>query len=287
MGFIGALGIGALTAGGTAYMTKRASEKASGAALQASETEAAAQREALEYLKDINKLPQELREQALTQLGGLYGLEGGLGSQQELIQRAIESPLYKEIMGGLDLGEEAILRSAAATGGLRSGNVSYNLADYATKLRNQALLQSYNEQLRGLTGLAGLSTNESQIAQLIASIGQTLGLGQTAAAQAKQTGTQQMFQNLLGLGELGISAAGMWSDRRLKKNIKILGKIKGFNWCSFEWNSVADKLGLKGWTCGIMADEVFEKVPEAVILKDGFLFVLYDLLGFLPTGGMA
>ena len=60
--------------------------------------------------------------------------------------------------------------------------------------------------------------------------------------------------------------------------MKILGKIKGFNWCSFEWNSIAEKLGLKGWTCGIMADEVFEKVPEAVILKDGFMWVLYQVL---------
>jgi hypothetical protein len=288
MGVLGAVIGGGLLGIGSSYLSKRASDKAAGAAIQASETEAGAQREALDYLKEINELPQELREQALTRLGGLYGLEGGLGSQDELIQRAIDSPLYQQIMGGLDVGEEAILRNAGATGGLRSGNASYNLADYATRLQNEALLQSYNQQLMGLQGLAGLSTNENQIAQLISGIGGTLGQGQIAAAQSKQVGTQNMLNNLMGLGGLGVSAynAGMFSDRRLKKNIKILGTIKGFNWCSFEWNSIAEKLGLHGKTYGIMADEVFETVPDAVILKDGFMFVLYDLLGFSKEGGI-
>lgn len=281
MGIIGAIG-GLALSGYSAYRGKRSADKAAGAAIQASETEATAQREALDYLKEINKLPQEFREQALMQLGGLYGLEGGVGSQDELIQRAIDSPLYQEIMGGLDVGEEAILRNAAATGGLRSGNVNYNLADYGTRLQNQALLKSYNQQLQGLHGLSGLSTNENQIAQLISGIGGTLASGQTASAQAKQAGTQNLLNAIPGLFDAGLSVTGMFSDRRLKKNVKVIGKIKDFNWCSFEWNSVAEKLGLKGKTCGIMADEVYEKVPDAVILKDGFLFVLYELLGVFP-----
>lgn len=288
IGTMAAIAGGALLGGGMAYSAKKAKKagrQASEAAIQASETEAQAQREALEYLKDINKLPQELREQSLTKLGGLYGLEGdGYGAQQELIDRSIRSPLYQEIMGGLDVGEEAILRNAAATGGLRSGNVSYNLADYNTRLQNEALLQSYNQQLQGLQGLAGLSTNENQIAQLISGIGGTLASGQTASAQARQVGTQNMLSNIMGIGNLGIAAygAGMFSDRRLKKNVKAIGKIRGFNWCSFEWNSIAEKLGLNGKTYGIMADEVYEKAPYAVTLKDGFMYVLYDLLGFFP-----
>ena len=264
------------------------------AAMKASGVSAGAQESALKYLQQIDQIPQQFRGEAIKRLGGLYGLEGGIGSQEELIQRATESPLYQEIMGGLDAGEEAILRNAAATGGLRSGNTQYNLADYSTQLQNKALLESYNQQLMGLKGLAGLSTGESGIADLISQIGltqatgvsgagKTTAQGITAAAQAEQAGTQNMWNNLLGLGSLGVGIAGMFSDRRLKKNIKVLGKIKGFNWCSFEWNSIAKKLGLEGKTCGIMADEVFEKVPEAVILKDGFMFVLYDLLGFSPN----
>lgn len=258
---------------------------AANAAIAASNTEAQSQREALKYLKEINAVPQGFREESLKRLGGLYGLEGGIGSQDELIQRAINSPLYKDIMGGLNVGEDAIMRNAAATGGLRSGNTSYNLADYSTQLQNKALLDSYNQQLMGLSGLAGLSTDEQNIASLISGIGETLGQGQIGAAQAKQTASQNTWSNLLGLGGLGIGIAGMFCDRRLKKNIRILGKIRGFNWCQFKWNSVAEKLGLKGRSCGIMADEVYEKVPEAVILKDGFMFVLYDLIGMMPSGG--
>jgi len=115
-------------------------------------------------------------------------------------------------------------------------------------------------------------------------IGQTLGQGQIAAAQAQQAGTQQGFGNLMGLGSLGIAAygAGMFSDRRLKKNIKLLCTHKGFNLYSFKWNSIAERLGLSGQTIGAMADEVYAKRKDCVIIKDGWLFVLYDKLGILP-----
>jgi hypothetical protein len=257
--------------------------EASDAATEAASISAASQTEALNYLKEINALPQQYKESALNALAGVYGLEGGTGSQADLIQSAIESPLYTSLMGGLEAGEESILRNAAATGGLRSGNASYNLADYATQLQNSSLLEAYNQQLSGLNSLAGLSTNESSIADLISSIGSTLASGVANSGSATASGYGNTINNLLGLGSLGLEAysAGLFCDRRLKKNIKVLGKIKGFNWCSFDWNPVAEKLGLRGSSCGIMADEVFDKVPEAVILKDGFMFVLYDMLGFM------
>ena len=50
---------------------------------------------------------------------------------------------------------------------------------------------------------------------------------------------------------------------------------------SFDWNSIANELGLTGSTCGCMADEVYKKVPEAVMLKDDFMFVNYSAIGVL------
>ena len=102
------------------YLAKKGASDAADTSIQASQTTAQSQREALDYLKEINAVPQQFKEGALKGLGGLYGLEGGTGSQQELIDKAISSPLYKAIMGGQKFGEEAILRNASMTGGFRS-----------------------------------------------------------------------------------------------------------------------------------------------------------------------
>jgi hypothetical protein len=259
-------------------------DEAAHAAMGAAGLQASYQKEALNYLKEVDALPRELREGSLKRLAGALGLEGGEGSQQELISRALRSPLYGAIMGGQEAGEEAILRSAAQTGGLRSGDAQHALYDYNVQLQNKALLESYNQQVQGLQGLASLPSLAPTIASQTNAIGQTLAQGHIGAAQAKQAGSQTGFNNLLGLGQLGVAAygAGMFSDRRLKKNIKYLFQEGPWRIYSWDWNTVAQKMGLTGSTIGCMADEVFPERPDAVTIKDCFLFVLYDKLGILP-----
>ena len=242
------------------------------------------QREALDYLKEREEIPQEFREGALKKIAGAYGVPGGEGSQQDIIEAALGSPLYGAIMGGQEFGEEAILRNAAMTGGLRSGNVQENLYDYNVQLQNKALLEAYNDQMRGLQGLAGLPNAAGQIAQQTSAIGTTLGQGEIAAGQAIQAGKQQGFGNLMGLGALGLAGAYMFSDRRLKKNIKLIGQIGRWNLYSWTWNKVANKMGLTGKTIGCMADEVYPVMPDAVIIKDLFMMILYDKIGVIPGG---
>jgi hypothetical protein len=259
-------------------------DEAAAAAMGASELQASYQREALNYLKEVDALPRELREGSLKRLAGALGLEGGEGSQEELISRALRSPLYGAIMGGQEMGEEAILRNAAQTGGLRSGNAQHALYDYNVQLQNKALLESYNQQIQGLQGLAALPSLAPTIASQTNAIGQTIAQGHIGAAQAKQAGNQVGINNMLGLGQLGVAAfgAGMFSDRRLKKNIKYLFQEGPWRIYSWDWNTVAQKMGLTGSTIGCMADEVFPERPDAVVMKDCFLFVLYDKLGILP-----
>jgi hypothetical protein len=251
------------------------------APIDAANIQANAQRESLAYLKEREAIPQQFREGALKQLGGVYGLEGGEGSQQDLIDQAKTSPLYENIMGGKELGEEAIMRNAGATGGLRSGNVQGNMYDYNIQLQNRALLDSYNEQLMGIQGLAGLPSNANNIAAGTAGIGQTLAQGKIASAQAGQQQSQNSMGNLMGIADIGLAAWGMFSDRILKKNIVKIDEINGHNFYVFDWNSTANKLGLEGSTMGCMADEVFEKVPEAVFLKNNFMMVNYTMIGVL------
>jgi hypothetical protein len=174
------------------------------AARRASATEASAMLEQLDYLKEINKLPQQYREQALAEMSQRLQ-PGGTPTQAERIGLAKESPIYAEIMGARGSGEEAILRGAGATGGLRSGNVQEALYDYNVGLKNTALTQAYNQQqaeedrrLNELRSLAGLDTGTTQIAQTMGDIGGVRAAGITAGAQARTQGTANLMN--LGLG---------------------------------------------------------------------------------------
>ena len=274
-------------------------DDAGDAAIKASEISAGSQEEALAYLKEREAVPQQFREEALTNMAGIYGLPGGEGNQQQFIDQLIQSPLYQSIMSGQKSGEEAIMRNASQTGGLRSGNTNYNLYDYNTQLQNQALLETYNQNISALQGFAGLPSNSNNIANTMSNIGTTRGQGVIASAQAQQGGSQNSMNNMLGMGSLGVDMyssgmmgsmgsgiismlskiGGIFSDRRLKKDIQKIGEVNGFNWYSFTWNKLGEALGLKGTTNGCMADEVFPKRPDAVTLKDGFMFINYSVLG--------
>ena len=195
---------------------KGAAEAGQGAA----RTDAGWQQRGLEYLIEGDAVPRQFREQALQMRAGALGMEGGTGSQQELIDRARNSPLYNEIMGGQQAGEESIMRNAAATGGLRSGNVQANLADYNTRLQNQALTQSYGNQMGELQGLSRLPSNASAIALGYGGIGSTLAGGQLASARAREAGNAQMmnlagsaYQEMGGMSGIGsgISSGFDWA----------------------------------------------------------------------------
>ncbi len=188
--------VGGAVIGGIA--SNQAAGKAADASTSAANTAAQADREALEYMKQTEAIPQQFREGALQSIGGAYGLSGGTGSQQDLINRAQSSPLYSAIMGGQQAGEDAILRNASATGGLRSGNVQGALTDYGSQLHNQALLEAYNQQMMGLSGLAQLPSNVNAIAQQQSGIGETLAAGQIAAGQAQQAGIQGVGNSITG-----------------------------------------------------------------------------------------
>jgi len=255
-------------------------KQAANASLQGSQIQADAQREALGYFQGVQKPLIAARDQGLQGLTGLYG-EGGGEYQQELIDRAQNSPLYAQMMGNRQFGEDAIMRNASATGGLRSGNTQYNLNDYNTRLSNDALLQSYNQQVQGLEGLSRVGTDEARIANMMSGIGQTEAQGLQGYAQARQEGQGGLFGNLMSLGKVGLKAAaiGGFSDPRLKKNMHYIGDRNGHRWYAWKWNKQAEKLGLKGESEGVIASQVLEYMPEAIGERDGFITVNYEMLG--------
>jgi len=241
------------------------STKAANAAREGAGIAAAGQRDALEYLKQTEALPQELREGALTTLGGLYGLGG---NPQEALAKITGSPAYTNTLATRAAGEEAILRNAAATGGLRSGNANEALAGFNIDLQNQA----FNNGLVGLQGLAQLPSNANTIASSMAGIGQTLGQGEVAAGQAIQAGRGLALSSV-------INGAKSFSDIRLKDNVKPAGTRNGHHWYTWQWSKEANELGLFGEDEGVMAHEIAGTMPEAIKVQNGYLTVDYAALG--------
>jgi len=286
------------------------SQTSANSAMQGAQTSADAQRQALQYLQQADSLPTGLRESALQSLGALYGGQGSI------TDRAMASPLYQ---AAVQQGENSVLRNASATGGLRSGNTSENLA----QVNQNALVAAYNDQINGLQGLSSLPSNANNIAGYMSGIGNTLGQGQInygntlgqgqitaaqtlsqgqisaaeaianannsgamalsqgqiASAQSKAQGSQNSANNMMGLAGLGMQAFSQFSDRRLKTNIEFIGEENGIRKYKWTWNKLAARLGLRGKGHGVMADEVEQTNPGAVSVRDGFLFVDYQKLG--------
>ena len=240
---------------------------AADATKEAAGVAAGAQGEAIDYLKQQDQMPGQLREGAMGQLAGLFGLEGG---DPNAMSKLEGSPIYQSIMAGQGAGEDAIMRNAAATGGLRSGDVQSALAKFAPQLKAQAI----GESMKGLTGFMGMPSQSGNIANLMGQMGMTEAQGITGAAQAKQAG---MGSLLSGAGSLlgGIAA---FSDARLKKNVVILGSKNGIPWYRWQWDPAAAKFGLTGVGEGHMAHEVAEVRPDAVDTNGEFLMVDYKAL---------
>lgn len=222
------------------------------AAIKAAEIAAGSQRDALDYLKEQERLPSQIREGALTQLQSIYGLgDNGQQGRADFIEGIKGDPLYQAQLAGQD---EALLRNRASAGSLRGGGTLSALGN----VQNQALLNAYGQKVGGIQSLAGLPSNANQIAQLGSQIGETQAAGITGAAAARAQGQQNQAGNLLGLGQLGILGYGAYSlsDPRLKKDITFVKKINGVKIYKWLWNDLAEKVfNIKGESQGVLTTE--------------------------------
>lgn len=157
------------------------------ATAEASEAQAAAQQEALDYLRETDAPLLEYREQALPALSAFFGLGG---DSTQAIEELTSSPLYQ---ANLEQMEEAVLRNQAATGGFRSGATQTGLADVS----RQALNDEVARRIQGLSAFAFPSLSTGQQANIIQGIGQTRAQGITGAEQARQSAFGQGVETIL------------------------------------------------------------------------------------------
>ena len=203
MSWMAAAVVGSAVVGGV--VQSKSASKAADAQTQAADRGVEEQRRQFDAVRELLSPYVEAGDVALEQqmaLGGMSGRE----AQREAIS-AIESG--QEFQALTQQGEEAILQSAAATGGLRGGNTQAALAQFRPQVLSSLINQQYS-RLGGMTALgqqsaAGVGTAGMQTGQNIANLyGQ-----QGAAAAGSALASGQAFGNVMG--SIGQYAGGIAS----------------------------------------------------------------------------
>jgi len=137
---------------------------------------------------------------AISAQQGLMGLSGP-EAQAEAIAALQAGPEFQALT---QTGEEALLQSASATGGLRGGNTEAALAQFRPQMLSSLINQKLG-QYGGLSQLGQASASGQAAAgmQSASNIGSLLGQQGAAIAggQLAQGGaTQQAFGDILGIG---------------------------------------------------------------------------------------
>jgi len=126
-------------------MGAKAQKDAAKAQEEGGEAQVAEQRRQFDKMQEVLAPYVEGGEEALDAQRALLGLAGP-EAEAEAIQGLQESPSFR---AGIEQGEEAILQNAAATGGLRGGNVQRALAQF----RPQMLADTIQRHFANLSGL--------------------------------------------------------------------------------------------------------------------------------------
>jgi hypothetical protein len=138
-------------------------------------------------------------ERAFEQQAALAGLSGP-EAQRAAVEAISGSPGFQE---SVRQGEEALLSRAAATGGLRGGNIQAALGQFRPAMLEQAINQAYG-RFGGLAG-TGLGLTENLITRGQNAAGLSAQAGQQTGANIGNLLTQQGVSAMAGgaLGQCG------------------------------------------------------------------------------------
>lgn len=199
----GAVAIGSAVLG--ADQQRSAANKAADAQRESSAASIAEQQRQFDAVQKLLAPYVQGGQAAFGQQGNLIGL-GGADQQQQAINALQQSPEFASLSRQ---GENAILQNAAATGGLRGGNVQGSLANFRSDLLSQLIGQQFNRlgavSQQGLgaatqTGAFGQASS-TNIQNALLQQGQA-SAGAALAAGRAQSGLTQT------VGQIGSAIAG-------------------------------------------------------------------------------
>jgi hypothetical protein len=191
----------------------------------------------------------------------------------------------------LDNANQSTLGLAASRGRISAGDTLQQLSNN-TLLSAQPLISGQKQSIGDLLNF-GFNTAGNQ-ANLRTGQAAAQAGGIVGAANARGQRAQNLFDiaapgvkgfaDTLGGGggtaaALQAGATALFSDPKLKENIKKTGNKNGFNTFSWTWNNAANAIGLYGASSGVMADEVKQKIPEAITTERGYMKVNYNMIG--------
>jgi len=152
------------------------------------------QRRQFDAVQQLLKPYIETGTTALSRQAALMGL-GGEEAQRTAITALEQGPEFATLA---QQGENAILQSAAATGGLRGGNVQGALAQFRPQILSGLIEQQYNRlgglATTGVNAATGVGTAGMQTGQNISNLYGQVGAAQAGAALQRG----QVWGNLIG-----------------------------------------------------------------------------------------
>ena len=178
-------------------------------------------------------------------------------------------------------GYNNALNAAMQDRGFRTGIQSGLLSD---QYKNLGFLSGIGSQQQGLQQ-RGMDAGYNEFMRALQYGPQQLGLlAQGVSALPTQSNTTQSNRGS-SIADIGAAAGGIgqligaFSDSRLKENINLIGKSKGHNVYTWDWNAKGKSIGASKFpTMGVIAQEV-SHIPNAVTVGDhGYLMVNYGEL---------
>ena len=226
---------------------------------------------------------------------GLASLQGNLGAQQAQIGSQ-QAGLGSQMAG---LGLQEVGTAQALSGlGAQYGQVGQGIAGLGLQGQNQ--LGNQVNMLNQL-GQQGQATQQAALSRQYAGAnqlanepmgrllqGQQLLAGMPMGGLSGGTGTSgyqrgsyqdpSTFSKVAGaVGTVG-TLIGALSDVDLKTNIKKVGELEpGISWYTWDWNDKGKAIGAESEPAeGVLAQEVLEVKPDAVVVQNGYYTVDYS-----------
>jgi len=243
------------------------------AAIEGAEIQAAAGREAIVGQREAAERGQEFFAPFAGVAERGVAESDFLANPQAQFDFLQSNPLFKLALENAN--QQTLQRSSA---GRRT-----SFGDTLQELSNNVLLSAsplidrQRQDIGGLVDLGtGIATSQAnietgkaaQVGDILTDIGSAQAAGGIGAANAMAQGNQN-------LASLGIGALAAFSDERLKENIKPDGTMMGRNWYTWDWNEIAESLGLSGSSSGVIAQEN----PDISIMDEsGYLKVNYGAI---------
>lgn len=208
--------LGGSIAGGllSSSAQKKAASTAAAAQTAAAEMGIEEQRRQFDAVQALLRPYVEAGTSALGQQLALAGVAGP-EAQQAAIAALEQGPEFQALTRQ---GEEAILQRAAATGGLRGGNIQASLAQFRPQVLASLIEQQYG-RLGGLTATgqasaAGQATAAQTMGSNITNLLQQQGAAAAGSALARGQATANMWGDITGtIGQIaGMSTGGVFGQ---------------------------------------------------------------------------